>query len=400
MADRVRLEIDINDQSEGAAPTEAETRRAAAEMLDAATRHRDAARRWQEQQQDDLRRMAGPSREERRARERDPLAPENLPTPENKRREKERNPFDLGKPGMDGLDRLLYQNGLGALGNLVAMLNKRAEALRKGESTLMPNLGVASAVGGVVGGAADTAAGAVRSGAGAMAGLSGNDYRATMNQVAEGVIDTARKIPVVGEALAGTLNLITAPARALVDVFKGMADRGKELADYDPRIAMAQAMAEIETTFADIREAQAMGEEYAQVIKLENEFKIMWREAILPIKKMLVEWAVENGEAIKATLVSVAEVLKVILTVLQAIGKAIAFSYDWTVGWFTGPLKDVLAAIAQNTRPAGNEVNPTEQLFDVLLSGRPAEVIQRGLMREVGEAVPMDQRVVEPNFGG
>lgn len=211
-----------------------------------------------------------------------------------------------------GLDRLLWQGGFGKLGNLAAQVDslasmpENASQFRRGAGMA----GVASAAAGVVGGVGDAFAGGVR-GAGSLAASIASNDTDTINKVVDGMEGLARKVPIVGEALGGTLAAIAAPGRALQEVFGALVNRGKEIGQYSGAISQAQAMQDVTTVLADIREAQNNEEGYAALIQAQTEFNSNWREAFEPVRKVLVEELVafmsDNKEYLKTAMQVIAK---------------------------------------------------------------------------------------------
>lgn len=222
-----------------------------------------------------------------------------------------------------GLDRLLWQGGFGKLGNLAAQVDslasmpENASQFRRGAGMA----GVASAAAGVVGGVGDAFAGGVR-GAGSLAASIASNDMDTINKVVDGMEGLARKVPIVGEALGGTLAAIAAPGRALQEVFGALVNRGKEIGQYSGAISQAQAMQDVTNILADIKEAQNNEEGYAALIQAQTEFNSAWREAFEPVRKMLIDdllgFVQENKGSLKT-------LMQVIATDIGAMSKAFFF---------------------------------------------------------------------------
>lgn len=252
-----------------------------------------------------------------------------------------------------GLDRLLWQAGLGKLGNLAAMTDKMASmpadasAFQKG----MGAVGVAQAASGVAGGVADTFSGAMRGAGSFAAGIAGNDT-GTISKVVDGMEGLARKIPVVGEAIGGVLGAIAAPGRALQEVFGALVNRGKEIGQYSGAISQAQAMQEVANTLADIRESQDNGEGYAALINAQTEFNMAWREAFEPVRKVLVEeltsFMEDNKGYLKAALQIIANDVAIVARAVTGMIRIMATMGQQLGGVMTAGLTDQFLGLFNN----------------------------------------------------
>lgn len=101
-------------------------------------------------------------------------------------------------------------------------------------------------------------------------------------------------------AAVGALGAVATAAGVVVGAFAAVAaagvaltnaflERAKELAQYSAAISVAESQAEIKRMQADIREAQELGGDYAKLITASNDIEMEIRNAILPIKKFLLE---------------------------------------------------------------------------------------------------------------
>jgi hypothetical protein len=130
---------------------------------------------------------------------------------------------------------------------------------------------------------------------------------------AKGVASAANsleQIPIVGKAFAAELRFAAEPVVQFASVVKALVERGKALEDYSADIAIARANAEVNSVFADIREAGRLGPQLARVIELENEIDIRLREFMLPIKESLLNMVVPILEKIAGYLEVLPDALK------------------------------------------------------------------------------------------
>jgi hypothetical protein len=97
------------------------------------------------------------------------------------------------------------------------------------------------------------------------------------------------EIPIAGQIYAAELRAVIAPMNAFGKVMGALVDRGKMLAMYDGRIAGAKANAEVSEMLADIRESNANGREYAELIRSQTAIQVNMQDALVPIKKLLMQ---------------------------------------------------------------------------------------------------------------
>lgn len=306
-----------------------------------------------------------------------------------------------------GLDRLLYQAGLGRMGNLYAMVDKHQENLAAGATggqTMMSGLGVAQAAGGVAAEGLDAASSVVRTGSGVASSLVEGNPMQAMQQVSGAMQGLAQKIPVVGEAVAAGLGLVESAAMGLVDVFQAVTGRGKELAEYSPEISMAVAMQEIEQIMDDMREAQEMGGDYAKAIDMESQMYDLWRESLIPIRKVVVDvlqrFLDEYGDVLKQMPKMVENGVKGITATLQAGWPTIEAGMNMLTGGaprMMGMVNQVVRGVGQieeNTRP-NDDAQAMGNLFNVLEGARQGQFPGQQDRDDFGGGAPPAQ-IIEP----
>lgn len=298
-----------------------------------------------------------------------------------------------------GLQRLLWQGGLGQVGNVMAMVDQHRANLASGAGGMQlaaSGMGVAGSVSSLAGSGLDAVSQGVRQAGSYAADIVRNDP-SVVGKVVDGMEGLARKIPVVGEALGGALGLIVAPARAVADVFNAMTERGRQLAGYSPELAMATAMQEVEYLLADIREAQDFGGDYAKMIEMETQFNIQWREAMIPIKKMICEYLVQFVEWLKPYIQNLPQAVEGVGTAMSTVWETSAkpiltgfiphFAALRDIQLLMGNVAGATAETARNTR---REPTPDElmaNLYTFLESGQESDIAPAARPEEFGQAV-------------
>ncbi len=119
--------------------------------------------------------------------------------------------------------------------------------------------------------------------------LARNDGIGVMTQGLDAASAALGKIPVVGKVFAAGLDLASGALQAFKGALDSFAARGRELAQYNPRIALAAATADVRKIFADIREANQMGSRYADLILKQQEVDEKLQKALMPLKMALAD---------------------------------------------------------------------------------------------------------------
>ncbi|WP_439621813.1 hypothetical protein [Gemmata sp.] len=113
----------------------------------------------------------------------------------------------------------------------------------------------------------------------------------------KGAVDTAAaglsKLGPYGAAAAAGLKVLEAGVSAVGDTMNAFVARGRELAGYNSSLAGATAGADVRTLMADVREANDLGPQLAQLIETQSKMEASLRELLLPIKEFLID--VLNG---------------------------------------------------------------------------------------------------------
>lgn len=122
-------------------------------------------------------------------------------------------------------------------------------------------------------------------------------------------------------------------------------------ADYNPQVAMAQAMAEVRTTFGDMRRAQESGPQLASYIKAQTELQQKWEDVKVGLLTKLMPIAEAIMELISTLLPIVQTGLQPVAVVAELIGKILKA----ITGFFA----------SQSDQDSQTNLDP----FSVLLSG-------------------------------
>lgn len=109
--------------------------------------------------------------------------------------------------------------------------------------------------------------------------------------------------------LAGAAALAAKGLTAVKDTADAFAARGRELAGYSGSIAGAAAMQDVTRTLTDIREAQRLGDKYAQVIDAQTRFEETLKAGLMPLKEWIMEHLPKWLDWILNALIKVGEIL-------------------------------------------------------------------------------------------
>ena len=92
-----------------------------------------------------------------------------------------------------------------------------------------------------------------------------------------------------GAAAGAALSAVATGVQAFGNVIDSFIKRGEQLAQYSPEIAQSQAKREIANELADMQEAESLGPGIARLMDAQNDISNILREALLPIKKYIVD---------------------------------------------------------------------------------------------------------------
>jgi hypothetical protein len=102
-----------------------------------------------------------------------------------------------------------------------------------------------------------------------------------------------------GQAVAAVMRSFTGSIRAADAVVEVFTSKAQSLAYISPQIATANAVNQVKTIQADIRENAYLGESLAKLVEAETDLDIAVRESLYPIKKFIVEELTEFIEFLK-----------------------------------------------------------------------------------------------------
>jgi hypothetical protein len=164
------------------------------------------------------------------------------------------------------------------------------------------------------------------------ASMATGDPRYALDASVDLVARSLGKIPVVGDAAATGLRSVAAAAQAFSGFMDAHLERGKQLGNLDPRIAQAQAEADVRQILRDYREAQSMGGEYARLIRQDAEMKDTLSRELQPIRMWLLERGnnllenlsnkLESQGGLVNGLVDIGQKVLMVLSAIPVIGSA------------------------------------------------------------------------------
>lgn len=137
-----------------------------------------------------------------------------------------------------------------------------------------------------------------------------NDYVGALNKYIDHAAEGAAKMPILGEMYAAEIRAATAPLRSFTGAVEEFVQRGKQLQQFSPELAQANAMAEVRSLFADLHEADVLGPDIARLTDNFSQFMIELREIFLPVKAWLAGFLADA----MGTIVEVLRDAKVVLS--------------------------------------------------------------------------------------
>lgn len=210
----------------------------------------------------------------------------------------------------------------GGLINLAqtGFLGKEAAAMAGGPvgGAVMAGLMIKEAVEGVI---KSTYAGyreAIQGAANVGSSVINNDFQGAAGQATEALAGFAEKTGIVGVVFAEQMRTAAAITGAFNQVMDAAVKRGRELERFSPGIGAAAGRADMRRELADLREADAMGEDYASLIDSQSRIEDAQRAAFEPIKEALVSVLADIAEL-------VADSRDDILPAVRGIAKIVGF---------------------------------------------------------------------------
>lgn len=116
-----------------------------------------------------------------------------------------------------------------------------------------------------------------------------NRYLPTLKAGIAGGTAVAGAIPGIGPVLGVIGKVVGEVTEALAKLVQAVDERAKQLIQYSGVLASTSAQINVKNLLADIREAQTLGPEMSRVQLQSNQIWIEIRDAVLPIKKWLLE---------------------------------------------------------------------------------------------------------------
>ncbi len=171
-----------------------------------------------------------------------------------------------------------------------------AGAAAGGMGKILPALAIADEVGKAIAGVFNGVASGAKAAGEAMVKLARNDNLGAVIGVANKVAESLGKIPIIGQVWEAEIKAGTAVVGAFADTVQAFVDRGRELSRYNAGLAGSNAMADVKSLLADIREAGELGPGLARLTDAQADLGVAFREIMLPIKKFVVERLAEIME--------------------------------------------------------------------------------------------------------
>ncbi|MFO0801480.1 MAG: hypothetical protein U0804_28780 [Gemmataceae bacterium] len=138
----------------------------------------------------------------------------------------------------------------------------------------------------------------------------GNDHLGLFQDATGKAVGALEKLPIAGETIALPLKVAATAATAFTDAANAFVARGRELSGLSAPLAGAAAYQDVRGYQADVREAQELGPGLGELTRLMTDLSVTSREALLPIKQVVVE--VLTGAAM-----TVKELAQVVLSTIR-----------------------------------------------------------------------------------
>ena len=112
-----------------------------------------------------------------------------------------------------------------------------------------------------------------------------------------------------GMAAGAALSAVKMGAEAVSETIQAFVQRGRELAQYNGRLAGAVANTDVNNIMADIKEADRFGDKMATLIEKQNQLDLTMRELIAPVKEFLLNVLIKILDGILAAIQGILEVV-------------------------------------------------------------------------------------------
>ena len=184
------------------------------------------------------------------------------------------------------------------------------------------------------------------------------DNSGAVRQVAGGMVELSKEIPIVGEMLGLFGDVGLKAIDAFSSFTRAAIERGKELSAYNADLAGAGAMADVRSMMGDIREAEALGPALARMTEAQSKADDNLRKLLEPMKKFLIE----KGAIILEKVVNIAGSLLEIKLILSSLNKIIVqVGQDIASGQWEN-IQNTIRRIVDEFKKAWRELRGEEEL--------------------------------------
>jgi hypothetical protein len=118
--------------------------------------------------------------------------------------------------------------------------------------------------------------------------VAGNDAIGAFEQGTHGAADVLEKIPVVGRSTSEALRTLGTVVSSVNRVMGAFAERGRELSGFQGNLAASTARQDVTRMMTDIKEAQKLGDLYAQLLDKQTEIEVTLQAGLMPIKEAVL----------------------------------------------------------------------------------------------------------------
>jgi hypothetical protein len=202
-----------------------------------------------------------------------------------------------------------------------------------------------------------------------------NDGVGAITGVMDGFGAAAKKVPIIGGMLEKQIGMYSQFIKSFDQITEAFRQRGEELKVYSGPIAAASANAKVERLLGDIREAQHLGNQYAQIIQEKTAAQVEFQRAFEPIKMALMTQIIPIMKTVTVSLKAYNDTNQKIVDVMLQIRDA-----TWEILRKLG-LDKAVEAIMENTKAinlareeerARRQNEFLDDLFDVSRMGESA----------------------------
>jgi hypothetical protein len=191
-----------------------------------------------------------------------------------------------------GMQQAIGLAGMAGMGGIAGSFGRVGSAYM-GAGPVGATLAGADEAGKVVAGAINAVGQGARAIGGALSSLAGNDHLGMFTKAIGGTADVLEKIPIAGQIYGAYLRTAGAAVEAFTGVVNAFVDRGEVLGRYSGAVASSRAGADVRSLMSDIREAQVLGADTANLTDATSRFYAEMREILLPIKQFVLTHLVD-----------------------------------------------------------------------------------------------------------